>query len=225
MFENILKGEKPSAVFKRALKENAGLDKRDIARKFGIEFPALDSSVWQWIWHWRQPGAQQGILDSTLDEMLLYSLWKSKYFTQEGVELKRAVHLESGGFLLVGRSQYQCLNGDELLEFQLSLDGVEFGKIGSQSWEHFHFDLNSLLDNTQGLEPGYRVKFCDMIDGGRAIYFGALRFDSASELQFYLSDAHLVHVLYVDFRGDWVGRALITEERLRAWKCVCPGVS
>ncbi|MES2187308.1 MAG: hypothetical protein V4505_22350 [Pseudomonadota bacterium] len=80
MFERILSGEQPSAVFRQAMRNDAALTNNELASRFYEEFPKLDSVVVQYIWHWKSPDHKTGnFSDEHLDEVLIDALRAAGY--------------------------------------------------------------------------------------------------------------------------------------------------
>lgn len=80
MFEKIVKGDKPSVVFRRLMLGDPALTNRRLASLFYEEFPEIDSVAMQHIWHWRSPNKLGGHLaDEELDDLLADLLTGSGY--------------------------------------------------------------------------------------------------------------------------------------------------
>jgi hypothetical protein len=59
-FAEILRGSKPSDVFRRYMDETPNETKTQVAFKFTDEFPDVDSVIFQINWHWAGPKSDKG---------------------------------------------------------------------------------------------------------------------------------------------------------------------
>lgn len=79
MFESIMHGEKPSAVFRRLIDTDQSISNIRLAEMLSNEFVELSSAAEQLIWHWQGPGKTQGLSDENLDSLLLNLFKEANY--------------------------------------------------------------------------------------------------------------------------------------------------
>jgi hypothetical protein len=79
MFESILKGVLPSAVFRKLIEADPSIGNIRLGELLSDEFVELSSEAEQLIWHWKGPGKDQGLSDENLDALLLNLLKDAKY--------------------------------------------------------------------------------------------------------------------------------------------------
>lgn len=82
MLESILKGESPSAVFRRLIEVDPSITNIRLAEIVREEFGALTGQAQQLIWHWKGPGKSQGLSDKNLDAALQELFVKAGYLEQ-----------------------------------------------------------------------------------------------------------------------------------------------
>lgn len=61
MFEAIVRGERPSDVFRRLIERETGLENRELATRFAEYFENVSGEAVQAIWHWERPGGRAGL--------------------------------------------------------------------------------------------------------------------------------------------------------------------
>jgi hypothetical protein len=79
MFEEILKGESPTAIFRRLIQADASVGNIRLGELLSEEFPNLTGEAEQLIWHWKGPGKSQGLSDGDLDALLRKLFAKAGY--------------------------------------------------------------------------------------------------------------------------------------------------
>ncbi|MBR7632640.1 hypothetical protein [Janthinobacterium lividum] len=79
MFELIIQGEMPSAVFKKLIETDPSIGNIRLGEMISDEFIELSSEAEQLIWHWKGPGKSQGLSDENLDALLLDLFRKADY--------------------------------------------------------------------------------------------------------------------------------------------------
>lgn len=77
--ERILKGTKPTEIFREMLAREPGLKNAQLAGEFLDHFDDVDSLARQFIWHWERPGIRLGLSDERLDELLIELLRAAGY--------------------------------------------------------------------------------------------------------------------------------------------------
>lgn len=79
MFEEILKGELPSNVFKKLVQDDPSIGNIRLGELFSDEFVELSGEAQQLIWHWKGPGKSQGLSDSDLDSRIRHLMQDAGY--------------------------------------------------------------------------------------------------------------------------------------------------
>ena len=79
MMNQILSGNKPSAIFRSIVDESPAISNIDLASSFREEFRKVDPLAMQVIWRWRNPGRDIAEDDDQLDTLLLCLLRMAKY--------------------------------------------------------------------------------------------------------------------------------------------------
>lgn len=82
--QDILKGARPSDVFKRFLEDDGDLNKSEVADIFCVAFPDVDRSAINVIWNWRTDKSPSRHLDDAqIDKLLLEMLARAGYGSAE----------------------------------------------------------------------------------------------------------------------------------------------
>jgi hypothetical protein len=79
MFQTIIGGQSPSALFKELVSADPSLTNADLALAFKKEFLSVSDEAIQSIWHWRRPGRESGIGDDRMDAIVAHYLKAAGY--------------------------------------------------------------------------------------------------------------------------------------------------
>jgi len=79
MMNQILTGNKPSAIFRSIVDDTPTISNIDLASSFREEFHKVDPLAMQVIWRWRNPGRDMREDDDQLDTLLLCLLRLANY--------------------------------------------------------------------------------------------------------------------------------------------------
>lgn len=70
MLKGILKGERPTVVFRQLIAADPSIGNVRLGELLWEEFPKLSGEAVQLTWHWHGPGKTQGLSDKDLDALL-----------------------------------------------------------------------------------------------------------------------------------------------------------